>query len=331
MGSTYLRQQTRLSSTEPSIDFRALTEACPDAVIQLCPQRRPIYASPAITTMTGWDPDELTVGKTGFFHAEDITAVHASFDLAEGQPAGSERAVFRIITRTGTAIWVEAMIARIAAATGLFHGFVMTLRDISDRLHYEAQLEILARQDSLTGLANRREFDLAFEREWAVARRERQPLSLVLADLDRFKLLNDRYGHSAGDTCLKAVAGILKEAARRPADIAARLGGEEFVLLLPRTHEAGARTVGEQIRKAIEDLRIENADAKDHGGILTVSVGVVTAISVDGPSSITPARIIEAADRALYTGKQSGRNRVCFSRLTEKDCPGLANASLAAN
>jgi len=315
----------------PDIDFRALAEASPDVMIQFCVERRPIYVSAAITPLAGWHPSDIREREVLLFYPEDQPIVHAAFDLTQGQASGKERAVFRILDRRGQAIWVEAMIARLAAANGPIKGFVMSLRDISERLHYEAHLERLSRMDPLTMLANRREFDLTLDREWAVARRERQPLSLLMIDLDKFKALNDRYGHPAGDDCLKAVADVLKQMSRRPADLAARIGGEEFVILLPRTHESGAKSMAEDIRREIIDLGIPNEDAPQHGSVLTTSIGVVTAACHDQTSPLSATQIIEAADKALYAAKQAGRNQSSFCRLTGSGRSGILHITQQAS
>ena len=174
-----------------------------------------------------------------------------------------------------------------------------------------AQLEHLLRTDVLTGVANRRAFDVAMAAEWRRARREQTALSLLMVDVDLFKGFNDLYGHPAGDTCLRQVAQALNAVAQRPADVAARLGGEEFVLLLPNTEEAGAAQVGERIRASVAALNLVHDGSVL--GCVTISVGVATAWPLDATAS--PAALIDAADRALYRAKAAGRNTVCATAL----------------
>jgi diguanylate cyclase (GGDEF)-like protein/PAS domain S-box-containing protein len=160
--------------------------------------------------------------------------------------------------------------------------------------------------DSLTRIANRRGFDEVLGREWHAGLRQRKPLSLLLADLDHFKQLNDAYGHQQGDACLVSVAAVLRNTARRNVDFVARYGGEEFVVILPDTDMNGAMIVAESIRKQIEELKFENKEMLDH--LVTMSIGVATVI----PSTTgSPADLIMAADKALYDAKHAGRNRTC--------------------
>ncbi|MDH7794297.1 MULTISPECIES: sensor domain-containing diguanylate cyclase [unclassified Beijerinckia] len=166
------------------------------------------------------------------------------------------------------------------------------------------QLEHLSLTDSLTGLANRRSFDLAFEREWARHHRERTPFSLLLIDIDHFKAYNDHYGHPAGDGTLSRVARIIETEARRQIDVAARYGGEEFALILPDTDADGACAVAERIRDALAQQQIQHS----HGvtGMLTLSIGVATVDKAD--TNWDARKLLEAADLSLYEAKNAGRN-----------------------
>ena len=168
------------------------------------------------------------------------------------------------------------------------------------------ELLLKADRDSLTGVANRRRGDAHLQETWRRLRRERLPLSVIMLDVDHFKLFNDNYGHQMGDDCLKKVAARLDEKMHRPADMVSRYGGEEFMLILPNTDEEGAALVGEQVRHAVEDLAIEHAHSTS-GNTVTVSVGIATVIP-DGESSIKT--LVLAADQALYQAKHAGRNRV---------------------
>lgn len=165
------------------------------------------------------------------------------------------------------------------------------------------RLESLASTDPLTGIANRRAFDVNLAREMRRGARRRTPVSLLMFDLDHFKGFNDRFGHPAGDRCLAAVAGVLHEAQRRPSDLAARFGGEEFVLLLPETGADGAWQVADALRRRIASLAIEHP-ASAHG-VVTASVGIATAVPAVGES---PTGLVRAVDGALYAAKSRGRN-----------------------
>jgi len=160
--------------------------------------------------------------------------------------------------------------------------------------------------DGLTGIDNRRSFDDGFDKAWRRAAREKTPTSLVLADIDHFKAYNDRYGHLAGDDCLRRVAGALKSSIRRPGDILARYGGEEFVCVLPTTPLPGGLIVGEAMRTAVEALRLPH-EASTASAFVTISAGVATCIPHPGGSALA---FIESADRALYAAKRVSRNTV---------------------
>ena len=171
-------------------------------------------------------------------------------------------------------------------------------------------LERLSLTDQLTQLPNRRAFEANFAVEWRRAEREILPISLLMIDVDRFKGFNDRFGHPAGDRCLRLVADTLGQLARRPLDLAARLGGEEFVLLLPNTDAMGAAWMGERVRAAVAALGIANPGMAP--GIVTISVGVAT--DYPRPSGSNAASMIERADEAMYEAKRNGRNGVHISK-----------------
>jgi len=177
----------------------------------------------------------------------------------------------------------------------------------------EAELAVLATTDGLTSLANRRTFDRRLETEWLRAAREKSPLSLLLVDVDQFKAYNDIYGHQAGDSCLQEVAKTIAGAARRPADLVARYGGEELVVLLPGVDESGAAVVAEEIRAKVEALTVPH-EANAPIGILTVSVGSATRVPSLDRSRMGPKDLITLADAALYRAKQGGRNRVAAAQ-----------------
>jgi diguanylate cyclase (GGDEF)-like protein len=167
------------------------------------------------------------------------------------------------------------------------------------------ELEKLSRQDGLTGIANRRYFDSYLMTEVRRGARERQPLSLILSDVDHFKAFNDCYGHQAGDDCLRRVAAALSLASRRPADLAARYGGEEFAMVLPGTLLEGAVDVAQAVSSVIDGLAIPHARAAVHQKV-SLSQGIV---SLTLEKETSPEDLIQRADQALYLAKQQGRNR----------------------
>jgi diguanylate cyclase (GGDEF)-like protein len=173
-------------------------------------------------------------------------------------------------------------------------------------------LEHLAHIDGLTELANRRRFDELYAAEWQRAQRNGWPLSLALLDIDAFKQFNDCYGHPAGDRALRAVARAAAVGLRRPADLAARYGGEELVLLMPDTDAAQAYQVVDAIRAAIAALQIPH-EASQVAPMLTVSVGGAT---LGGHGAESAPELFDATDAHLYRAKQAGRNRVVWRTTT---------------
>ena len=188
------------------------------------------------------------------------------------------------------------------------------VRELNQSLHQaNEQLSRLATTDGLTGIANRRAFDERLEQEWARASRLGTSLALLIFDLDFFKQYNDHFGHQAGDDCLRQVAQVMSEG-RRSVDLAARVGGEEFSVLLPDTSVEGATKVAETVRALIEALHIDHPESPM--GVMTASFGIAAL----KPGRAESAQdLVKAADRALYEAKRSGRNRVAVSDLPSED------------
>lgn len=210
-------------------------------------------------------------------------------------------------------------VRQLARALGSMAGHLQTYtRDLEQRVAERTaalkaandKLSELSATDSLTGMANRRRFDEALETEWARAARAGRHLAVILADVDHFKAYNDRYGHQAGDECLRRVAAVLRASARRPGDLAARYGGEEFCLILAETDADAALQVAENLRQAVQDLAIPH-EGSPHG-LVTLSLGLAAMVPETG-------RVVrdhlQAADRALYGAKEAGRNRTAASGL----------------
>jgi len=178
---------------------------------------------------------------------------------------------------------------------------LITLKRQSDLLRR------MARVDALTGLANRRHFDETLSSEWRRCTRSGTPISLVLIDLDHFKLFNDHYGHQAGDSCLQQVSACLKAAFARSHDLVARYGGEEFVCVMPETFLEGAEAKAQALEKAVRALQIPHDKSTVAGRIVTISLGVAVAMPNVGEEC---AALIHCADRSLYMAKDAGRGQV---------------------
>lgn len=169
------------------------------------------------------------------------------------------------------------------------------------------ELERLTRIDGLTGLGNRRYFDEYLTAEWKRCQRTQSPLSVLMIDVDHFKRYNDAYGHLAGDDVLKQVARVIQDGSTRSTDLAARFGGEEFVVILTGVPQEGASHVAERLVQGVRDLNIAHGADR-----VTISVGVATAWpDAEGD----PARLVNAADLALFRAKNEGRDRLVCAEL----------------
>ncbi|WP_220250454.1 GGDEF domain-containing protein [Billgrantia montanilacus] len=172
------------------------------------------------------------------------------------------------------------------------------LKALNDDLHRQAS------RDGLLDIANRREFERVLKLEWRRAARERQSLSLLMIDVDHFKVFNDTYGHLEGDRCLQEVSAVLNEAANRPGDLLARYGGEEMVILVPRTGQEGATVLAQRIHSLLAErgIAFHASPIADH---ITVSIGVASMLPI---RNLNPHTLVQQADEGLYIAKDEGRN-----------------------
>ncbi|HXT08915.1 MAG TPA: sensor domain-containing diguanylate cyclase [Roseiarcus sp.] len=279
------------------------------------------YVSPSSLEMFGYAPDELVGSLTAErAHPDDNERVCESLrSLLDGR-IDKHTGLSRRRHREGHWIWTETSYRAVRdATTGEVTGLVASVRDVSARKVVEeqlaeanARLAILSSQDGLTGLANRRTFDEAFQREKRRAVREQCSVALIMIDVDCFKAYNDLYGHPAGDDCLRRVAGAIAASVRRPGDVAARYGGEEFAVVLPDTDETGALVIAARIRHAVLNLAI--AHKASESGVVTVSIGAAGA--KPNASEDSADLLLREADRALYLAKNGGRNAVAIASLT---------------
>jgi len=233
---------------------------------------------------------------------------------------------FAILYATGNTHEVGALLQYgvMANLVGCGNAYVLEVRDrrlfLQSRLlelekrqlnRLSERMVQLAREDGLTGLANRRHFNDTFMVEWERARRERQPLALIFVDVDHFKAYNDNHGHLEGDRALVAVAAAMKPLARRAGDLAARYGGEEFVLLLPNTTSEGANDVAQELLSLVDSRQIPHK-ASSVGRFLSVSIGVASIVP---DVHLAPSQLIDLADAALYAAKESGRHQIVVNDL----------------
>jgi diguanylate cyclase (GGDEF)-like protein/PAS domain S-box-containing protein len=294
---------------EDAAELRRLVENSRDVLCRVGPDMRIRYCSPAAPAVLGL-PCEALLGRmpSDFVLEEDRPLIAAE---AERVAAGEEArpTIVRVPRPDGALVWIETTTRTIRDPdSGRPDEFVLVMRDVSERHLAHQRLEQDAVTDALTGLANRRAFDDTLAREWARAVRADTELSLILIDVDHFKTFNDHYGHPAGDACLRRVSGAIQDVIRRPGDLAARYGGEEMAVILPRTPSSGAALVAESLRIAVEGLGV--AHQAGSGGRLTVSLGAATAVAAVGPLIPMPEGLVIAADGALYRAKSRGRNRV---------------------
>lgn len=186
--------------------------------------------------------------------------------------------------------------------------FVLSHHNVTQRKLAEEQVEKLAMQDPLTGLGNRRAFHLFLNREIRNSIRDRTPIGLAIIDVDYFKNYNDEFGHAAGDQCLMNVGQVLLAHARRPDDLAARIGGDEFALILRNTELDTIRKIAESILKAINELKMSFGGSKQ----VTVSIGLLSVVPHEQQSENF---LFQEADKALYRAKSAGRNQAAYAQL----------------
>ena len=252
-------------SSSASVDtLRLLAENNSDVIFRFGVDGLARYISPSVERLYGYKAAEMyamrgDVVTNKFLHPDDRDIVAAAVKAHFRGNLDEIKLEFRIIHRSGDPIWVQTNCSTVLDSNGRPTDIIFTMREISERKRLEFELERLARSDGLTGLANRRAFDETLEREWRRAMREGTELSLLLIDADHFKSFNDANGHQVGDDCLRTLAGTMRDTFRRAGDLAARYGGEEFCAILPRTGQAEAAKMAEELRRAIEALRLPSS------------------------------------------------------------------------
>ena len=302
--------------------YLSILEASPDDITISDLEGRILMVSPAGKKMFGYAPDfdvsSTNMNIASFLMPEErVRAAQKIQSLLKGETIGHNE--YQGMRIDGTSFAIESNTGIIRGIDGKPSKLVFVIRDITERKRAEAQISELIEQleaekkvaqlnaitDSLTGLMNRRHFDEYLKYELSRMRRSGKPISLIMLDVDHFKLYNDTYGHISGDECLKRIADALKSVVCRGQDILVRYGGEEFVVILPETDPLGADKVARNIMDSIIQLRIPHV-ASETLDFVTVSLGVATVLKAD---AITPEKLVKMADEALYRAKKEGRNR----------------------
>ncbi len=308
------RRRAEHRAKESESIYRVLLQHADDLIVLSSIDGESRYVSPAVTRLAGWTQEEyLAMDRFETFHPEDQEIAREAVRRLRGG-AGEQTIQYRIREKSGGWKWVQALVRSYGVEGEAIAGYVGTIRDISDQKQIEErwrrerqgletekhQMAALASTDPLTGLLNRRGFEEQVE---LLKRRGSFPVSLLMVDIDHFKRYNDSYGHLQGDACLTQVANVLRSHANRTNDIAARLGGEEFTVMLVGAGLQDAVRVAEGMLSALRSVGLEH-DASPFG-VVTVSVGAAVQTSGD----LDMEQLMAQADSALYLSKRT-RNRV---------------------
>ena len=276
-----------------------------------CENLTGIKANELIGTRDHWrafydKPRHCLADTLVFNEMEELDSLYATYSEPGKIHKGLRAENWCTMPEASTRLYLAINAGPIYDENGALMAVVETLRDMTDQKQAEDALKNLAHKDGLTGIANRRAFDLSLASNIQLAEQGQTPLFLILGDIDHFKPYNDIYGHQGGDDCLVAIAKAIERQAGRPTDMAARYGGEEFAVILPGIDLEGAIKVAERIREIIFNLNIPHKGSETSDRV-TMSMGVAGLIP---DNNVDAKRMIQMADKALYEAKESGRNRV---------------------
>ncbi len=301
-----LREIGDLKIAAREAEFRLIANASSDVIEKISLTGVRQYVSPAAAKIFERSAESL-IGTSVLDNRDDETRTAWEGALAKVQSGSSaESILYQHQHMDGTTIWLESAISCVRGEDDNEpDGIVVITRDVTRQQMMKQELNALATTDELTRLFNKRHFNAQLSAMLAAAQANQRPLSLILLDLDRFKIYNDTYGHLAGDCALRDVAAVIPSQLTRTGGLAARYGGEELVVLLPNTDAEEALGIAENIREAVAALGILHAENRPWGHV-TVSSGYATAL----PSqAFSENDLIAQADRALYRAKSAGRNR----------------------
>ncbi|WP_073133814.1 sensor domain-containing diguanylate cyclase [Muricoccus roseus] len=303
-----LRRDAEHRAAEGDSWAQLVAEHSGDMLSQIGPDGRVDYVSPSAVRVLGL-PARALLGRfmEDVIHPEDRPVLRAALEAVR-QPGAQEEILLRVTRPDGSPAWIDASLRGLGAHQAAAPGSCLAvLRDATGRKAIEERMSALAMTDALTGLANRQRFDALLAAEWSRCSREGGWVAVLLLDLDHFRGFNEENGHAAGDDALRAVARAVDAAIRRPADVAARHGGDRFAVILPRTDMAGAQDVAERVRLAVAATAIPHRAAR--AGSLTASLGLAATQPL--PGALPDASVlVDAAEAALHEAKRTGRNRV---------------------
>lgn len=301
--------------------YRGLFENTGTATILVEKNMRISMANSKFCEMTGFSKDVITHKKrlSEFIERKNLYRIrkfHAK-QKAKGLPLPTEYECLIVDKQKNLKHVVMKIYNQPGQESSIVSFFDITKRKEAEAALQEAheKLRIVAVMDELTQVANRRQFNDKLNREWNRLKREGLPLSLIMCDVDCFKLYNDNYGHQNGDRCLRSIADAIKQNIKRSIDVVARYGGEEFAVIMPNTDVDGALHVAENMRVVIEQLKIPHK-ASTVSPYITLSLGVSTMIPT---SAQPPDAIVKDADNALYEAKRLGRNRTVLGKCHQAD------------
>lgn len=300
-------QQRRLLATAMEVSAQAVLITDADFRI--------IYANPAFTRITGYEVEEVLGRNPRFLQGPDTsqaTRMAIREALAAGKPVHVEILNYR---KDGSPYWLDLSIVPVRDEQGEITHYVSSQMDITERKQAEQEIARMALEDHLTGLPNRRAAEDRLELEWNRARRERGTFAIAIVDIDRFKLVNDQYGHHVGDEVLRHVAGVMASTLRG-GDWVARWGGEEFIVCFHDLDCRGAQAAAERLRKQVKARPISVPQGELP---VTVSMGV----SLYGPEHAHVDAMLAQADALLYEAKVGGRDRVVCARSTTRRGGGV--------
>ena len=290
--------------------FKTMAESSVDWDVWYAVDGQSIYITPSCKKITGYsrdffynDPNFIT----SIVHPDDLGGFQEHLQLHYMKATDPAEVTFRILHKNGEVRWIWHQCQAVFSANGTWLGRRTTNRDITALKRAEKELQRLSTTDPLTGAYNRRMFMDLLTKEQQRADRYGNPFSLLMFDIDHFKVVNDQYGHDAGDRVLVDMAQLSMETIRQT-DSFARWGGEEFMVLLPRTDGTMACTMGERLRHGIAEHIFTD------GCHLTISVGVTSLEQADTIDSL-----LKRVDKAMYKAKESGRNLVVEATNSEKD------------